>query len=98
METQTGYLETWSDKLKAIAHPERLAILKMLCSCPAKQLTVNEIYTGLELSQPTVSKHLAILKRSGICRRKPAGMKTFYLLSDKGITMLIKTIIDEKSV
>ena len=96
MQLHKDYLEEWSEKLKAIAHPERLAILKLLCNCSPQQMSVSELYTKLELSQPTVSKHLSILKRSGICQRKAVGVKTYYLLTDKAIGNMIKAITNEK--
>ena len=97
MQVKTDYLEEWSEKLKAIAHPERLAILKLLCNCSDKQMSVSELYTKLELSQPTVSKHLSILKRCGICQRKAVGVKTYYRLKDKTVATMIKTMTNEKA-
>ena len=49
--------------LKAMAHPERLAIVKLIEQ--QKTLTVTEIYVRLKLEQPIVSHHLTILKTAG---------------------------------
>lgn len=87
-----SHLQNTAETLKAMAHPERLAILDLLCKAPKGKLTVKAIYQNLEAQQAVVSRHLIILKKSGIVRRSQEGQKTFYglLTKKKKIEMLLE--------
>ncbi|MEW6468586.1 MAG: metalloregulator ArsR/SmtB family transcription factor [Bacteroidota bacterium] len=66
---------------KAIAHPARIAILKMLarrntCIC-------NDLVEALPLAQSTVSQHLAELKSAGLIRGEIDGPRVCYCLDEK---------------
>jgi ArsR family transcriptional regulator len=61
---------------KALADPTRLRILRLLFD--GTELHVNELVEVLELPQPTVSRHLAVLLRAGLVVRRRDGMWTFY--------------------
>jgi len=66
--------------LKAIAHPDRLAILQLLSSSQDRWLTVKVIYEKLKLQQPVASRHLNILKSAGVVSRKQEGQKIYYCI------------------
>ena len=56
--------------MKALSDPSRIKILKLL---QHKKLCVCELQSLLELSQPTISKHLKLLEDAGMvegCRDK----------------------------
>ena len=56
--------------MKAMSDPSRIKILKLLQN---KKLCVCELQALLELSQPTISKHLRLLEDAGMvegCRDK----------------------------
>ena len=59
-----------SSTLKAFADPTRLAILLWLTREPA---SVTEIARHFELSQPTVSAHVQLLRETGVLEERPAG-------------------------
>ncbi len=63
--------------IKALADKNRLRILKML---QCKPMCVCEIREVLGLAQPTVSKHLKILKEAGIIEDWQVGLWTNYQL------------------
>jgi ArsR family transcriptional regulator len=63
---------------KALADETRQKIMA-LCCC--KELSVNEIVEALDVSQPTVSHHLAILKRAGLVHVERRGKEVFYTLN-----------------
>jgi ArsR family transcriptional regulator len=65
------------DIFKALADSTRLRILRAL---DGAELHVNEIVDVLELPQPTVSRHLAVLLHAGLVSRRRDGMWTFYSL------------------
>jgi ArsR family transcriptional regulator, arsenate/arsenite/antimonite-responsive transcriptional repressor len=69
-----------ADVAKAISHPARIKILKILseynaCFC-------GEIVDLLPLSQATVSQHLNELKRVGLIKGEIEGPKTCYCIND----------------
>ncbi len=66
--------------MKAMAHSDRLAIMKLLCKSQSEGLTVKHIYEKLRLQQPVVSRHLNILKSAGVVRRIQEGQKIHYCL------------------
>ena len=56
-------LELAASKLRAIAHPMRIAIIDLLTV--NTKMTVTEIYEYLNLEQASASHHLNILKNKG---------------------------------
>lgn len=72
-----------SEMLKAIAHPARVAIMYLLCNSSQKKLTVKYIYDELEMAQPVISRHLGILRNSGLTERLVEDSKTYYKLQEK---------------
>jgi DNA-binding transcriptional ArsR family regulator len=66
---------------KALAHPARVAILKLLAS---KQTCVcGDIVEELPLSQSTVSQHLKELKDAGLIKGEIEGAKVCYCIDEK---------------
>ena len=59
-----GKLENASSKLRAMAHPMRIAILELLHN--DKKLSVTDIYKKLKIEQAAASHHLNILKNKHI--------------------------------
>jgi len=63
---------------KALADETRQKIMG-LCCC--SWLSVNEIVKNTDVSQPTVSHHLAILREAGLVNIREEGKQTFYSLN-----------------
>lgn len=70
-----------AETLKAVAHPERLAILDLLGTVKGQSMNVKRIYEALHLEQSIVSKHLGILKRSGLLLKERKGNASCYSLN-----------------
>ncbi len=66
---------TNSDAFNAVAEPRRRAILDYLAS---RERAVGEIVAGLKLGQPSVSKHLRVLREVGLVRARRCGRQMFY--------------------
>ena len=64
---------------KGFADPTRLRILNVLA---AGELCVCDIVGLLRLSQPTVSRHLAYLRRTGLVEARPELRFTYYRLGE----------------
>ena len=69
---------------KAIADDTRQKIMSECCCC---WLSVNEIVEKMEVSQPTVSHHLAILRDAGLVNIREEGKQTFYTLNQEHIAV-----------
>lgn len=68
----------YSKYFKAFSDRSRLKILGLLAD---KELTVNEITDKIGLSQPTVSRHLAILREAEVVIDRREGQQVFYSLN-----------------
>jgi ArsR family transcriptional regulator len=67
---------------KALADETRQKIMSECCCC---WLSVNEIVEKVNVSQPTVSHHLAILRESGLVNVREEGKQTFYSLNQERV-------------
>jgi DNA-binding transcriptional ArsR family regulator len=83
-------LELAASKLRAIAHPMRIAIIDLLTVNP--KMTVTEIYEYLNLEQASASHHLNILKNKGLLDSKRDGKKIYYSLKFEHLMELIDCI------
>lgn len=66
---------------KALAHPARVAILRMLLE--RKACICGDIVEELPLSQSTVSQHLKELKETGLIQGDIDGKKVCYCINEK---------------
>lgn len=66
-----------TDLLVSIAEPTRLRILNCLAAAP---LFVSDLQAILRLPQPTVSRHLRILRDAGVVRDTPIAQFVLYRL------------------
>lgn len=71
---------------KALAHPARAAIVRMLlrrgeCVC-------GTIVEGLPLAQATVSQHLKVLKQAGIVKGSVDGPRVCYCVNPEAVRRL----------
>ena len=64
---------------KAISHPARIAILKILAS--KNDCICGEIVQVLPLAQSTVSQHLKALKEAGLIKGTIDGPKSCYCIN-----------------
>ncbi len=61
---------------KTLADPTRRALFERLCREGEKTVGALTVHAGV--SQPVVSKHLAMLKQAGLVRDRPDGRQTHY--------------------
>jgi len=76
---------TTSDPFNAVAEPARREILAYLAG---KEHSVSEIVLALRLEQPSVSKHLRVLKEVGLVRVRRSGRHKYYQTHADGIRPL----------
>jgi ArsR family transcriptional regulator len=63
---------------KVLADETRQKIMKLTC---CRWISVNEMVECLNVTQPTVSHHLAVLRDAGLVQVKEDGKQTFYQLN-----------------
>lgn len=80
-----------ADVAKALSHPARIKILKILAS--TNTCMCGEIVDLLPLSQATVSQHLKELKRVGLIKGEIEGPKVCYCI-DKEIFEKVRTELE----
>jgi ArsR family transcriptional regulator len=84
--------EKKADKIKALAHPYRLCIIKGLIE---NSCNVAKIQECLGLPQSTVSQHLAKLKAAGIINGERNGLAINYSVIDEDIINIAKILLKE---
>lgn len=100
-------LHTWRDTLVCmpdifgvIADATRRDILQVLLEChtDGSEISVSEIVNRLEISQPTVSKHLKVLRDAELVTVREEGQHRFYSLDPEPLEMIEDFVIPFLSV
>src|SRR5579872_285505 len=87
-----------SDVLHAIADPARRKILRALKEKNASSvgreagLCASDIEARIPLSQPTISHHMAILRKSGLVEATRMGQWTLYWRQETALKNFLKTL------
>ena len=76
---------TTTDAFNAVAEPRRRQILSYLA---LRERPVGDIVTDLKLDQPSVSKHLGVLRRVGLVHVRCSGRHKFYRTNSNAIRPL----------
>jgi len=71
------YIKSVESVFEIIAEPNRRAILSLLLS---SQRSVGEIERQLDMPQPTVSKHLRVLREAGFVESRVDAQRRLYRL------------------
>jgi DNA-binding transcriptional ArsR family regulator len=75
------------DLFKVLGDPTRRGIFERLVS--EGEQTVRALTDHAGISQPAVSKHLAVLKSAGLVRDRPEGRQTHYSAEPRGLAPLV---------
>lgn len=68
-----------ADMFKQVSDGSRLRILWLLCHC---EECVSNISAAMDMSDPAVSHHLKLLKKSGLITSRREGKEVYYKLAD----------------
>lgn len=68
-----------AELLKTLSLPARLLIA---CTLAERELSVGQMQSELNISQPGLSRHLTVLKAAKIVTGRKHGQSVFYRLSD----------------
>ena len=67
---------------KALSDETRQSILKML---QRRELSVGEVVEAFDISQPTISHHLNVLKNVGLVTSRKEGKQIFYSINQENV-------------
>jgi DNA-binding transcriptional ArsR family regulator len=76
---------TRSDVFNAVAEPQRRVILQLLAS---EERPVGDLVRLLRLAQPSVSKHLRVLRDVGLVEARREGRNILYRTNASGLRPL----------
>jgi len=79
------------DFAKALADETRQKIMHVCC---CRQLSVNEIVAQIDVSQPTVSHHLKVLRESGLVSVERRGKEVYYSVNQARVAKACCQVAD----
>lgn len=92
-------LESSSRLIRGFADPVRLRLLNLLSE--DREVCVCHLHRALELAQPTVSRHLAYLRRLALVEGRKQGLWVYYRRAKprspllRGLLGCVQTLSDE---
>ena len=72
--------ETLARVFKALADPVRLRLLSMIAGAEGGEACVCELTVGFDVSGPTISHHLRVLREAGLIEGDRRGTWIYYRL------------------
>ncbi|MEU0049574.1 metalloregulator ArsR/SmtB family transcription factor [Streptomyces sp. NPDC006309] len=72
--------ETLAKVFKALGDPVRLRLLSLIASRAGGEVCVCDLTPAFDLSQPTISHHLKLLKQAGLIGSERRGTWVYYRL------------------
>ncbi len=88
-------LDTVLQFFKALAHESRLKLLGLLARRPH---SVQELAALVEITEPTVSHHLAMLRALGLVSMRQDGNTRWYALEPDALARLAASVLSREAV
>jgi ArsR family transcriptional regulator len=82
--------ESLAARFKALADPTRVAIVNRLAACD--ECCVCDLNGAFDLSQPTISHHLKVLRDAGLVESSRRGTSAYYRLVPAAVLELRQTL------
>lgn len=73
---------------KALADPVRLRLLSLIAAAGGQEVCVCELTPAFELSQPTISHHLKVLREAGLLTSQRRGTWVYYRVVPEALQRL----------
>ena len=74
--------------LKAVADPARLQLLSQIKASPGGEACVCDVSAGVQVSQPTVSHHLRVLRDAGLLTSRREASWVYYAVVPEALAAL----------
>jgi DNA-binding transcriptional ArsR family regulator len=98
-ESSTGsaaqVFQAAADLFSVLSTPMRLKILSVLCH---GELTVSQMLTQIDSSQPNLSQHLNVLYRSGILTKRKEGTQVIYRIQSERAMLLCRSVCTQIAI
>jgi ArsR family transcriptional regulator, arsenate/arsenite/antimonite-responsive transcriptional repressor len=76
---------------KALSDPTRREILRLL---KRREMSVGEIVDRFSMSQPSISRHLAVLRSAGLVTARREGQNVVYGLDTTVMQDVVRALLD----
>ncbi|GAA2070721.1 ArsR/SmtB family transcription factor [Actinomadura alba] len=73
---------------KALADPVRLRLVNLIASGPGGEVCVCDLTGAFELTAPTISHHLKVLRQAGLIEGERRGTWVYYRVIPEALTRL----------
>jgi DNA-binding transcriptional ArsR family regulator len=84
---------------KALGDPVRLRLLSLIASHPGGEACVCEISATFDVSQPTISHHLKLLRSAGLLDCERRGTWVYYWVIPSALQQLSSVLhVDDRAV
>lgn len=83
------YVDEAEQFLKLLANKTRLTVLYSLIG---QELSVSDLLTRINVTQPVLSQHLALLREARVVATRREGQVIFYRLTDERVAEVINLI------
>lgn len=82
---------------KALGDPVRLRLLSLIASHPGGEACVCDISSTFDVSQPTISHHLKLLRTAGLLDRERRGTWVYYWVIPSALQELSSVLQADES-
>jgi ArsR family transcriptional regulator len=79
-------------KLKALSDPVRLRLLSVVACHAGGEACVCDLSAGIDLSQPTISHHLKVLRTAGLLDSERRGSWVYYRVVPEALQQLSEVL------
>lgn len=80
--------DEFADVMRALGHPVRLSILRILAEKQQNSCCCTDVTECLPLAQSTVSQHIKVLLDAGLVERKAQGTRNCYSVNSARLEAL----------
>ena len=80
---------------KCLSNPTRLQIARMICMSPRYSFEIEEFFN---CDRSNITKHLNVLKKTGIIEQKKEGRKTLYIFKPQYMKSLMECLDQQKYI
>lgn len=78
---------------KALGDPVRLRLLSLIAAAGGQEVCVCELTPAFDLSQPTISHHLKVLREAGLLTSERRGTWVYYRVIDDALQRLSDVLV-----
>ncbi|KAA8890424.1 helix-turn-helix transcriptional regulator [Nocardia colli] len=80
---------------KALADPVRLRLLSSIASRASQEACVCDVSDGFDISQPTISHHLKVLREAGLLTSERRASWVYYKVVPEALQRLSEVLLTE---